>query len=142
MRSNIFWNQVSSVDLSPGSTACIDFDIGSNTIAGTSNAIFSPFTVPTLTNGFSNVGGVWETAGYRKTQSGEVLLKGMVTATIDNAPFTLPVGYRPLAQMRFQLNSQNGTAASATLYPTGVFLVYRGTDGTADLSAISFTAAQ
>jgi hypothetical protein len=53
----------------------------------------------TFSNGWTNYGGIWETAAYRKDQLGIVHVRGLVTKG-DGTPVpsliaVLPVGYRP-----------------------------------------------
>ena len=52
--------------------------------------------VTTFSNGFLNVGGLEETAGFYKDPFNVVHLKGRVdTGTANTIMFTLPEGYRP-----------------------------------------------
>lgn len=65
------------------------------------------WTAPTLLNSWTNVGGAYETAGYRKTGAGLVIVKGLVTGGVATAVFTLPVGYRPAARLAFATTANN-----------------------------------
>ncbi len=59
------------------------------------------WVAPSLLNGWVNYGGVYQDAGYYKDPLGMVHLRGLVkdgTATAGTTLFTLPVGFRPLAQ--------------------------------------------
>lgn len=133
---NVFWDQAQTV-----AATCADLDISHNTYNGTSNLIYSPFTPPTLINGFSNFGGGYASAGYRKDGRGMVQLQGMVQAGADNVAFVLPVGYRPASRIVFPILGAAGgvTVGRVDLFPDGSVTVIRAS-GTADLSAISFTA--
>jgi hypothetical protein len=53
---------------------------------------------PSLQNSWANVGGAYQTAGYRKSRSGRVYLRGLIgsgTVTDNTLLFTLDSGYRP-----------------------------------------------
>jgi hypothetical protein len=68
---------------------------------------------PTLLNSWVNYGAPFETAGYRKTPTGEVQLRGMIkngTTTNGTVLFTLPAGYRP-ANTRAFPSVQGGNAS-------------------------------
>lgn len=59
------------------------------------------WVAPTLLNSWVNYGGVYQTPGYYKDPLGMVHLRGLVkdgTTTAGTTLFTLPVGFRPLAQ--------------------------------------------
>lgn len=59
------------------------------------------WVAPTLLNSWVNYGGVYQNAGYYKDPMGMVHLRGLVkdgTATAGTTLFTLPAGFRPLAQ--------------------------------------------
>lgn len=135
MTNNFYWDQTQTIGVS-----CVDLDIGTNTYAGTSNEIYSPYTAPTLINGFSNFGSGFSTAGYRKDQTGATSLKGVVTAAADGEAFILPVGYRPPAPMRFPVLGATGTTIGAVTIDsaTGSVAIIRA-GGQADLSSIRFT---
>lgn len=52
---------------------------------------------PTLLNGWTDFGGIYETIGYMKDELGFVHIKGMVKdGSVGAILFTLPKGYRPL----------------------------------------------
>ncbi len=55
---------------------------------------------PAFLNGWVNIGGVWAATAYRKAADGRIDIRGYVkTGTLTSAVFTLPVGYRPTAQI-------------------------------------------
>lgn len=142
LKGNIFWDQAQSL-LSTVS----DFDIGNNAYAGTANQIFTPWTTPTLINGFSNTGGAFagNVAGYYKDTNGIVHLRGMVQAAGDAAAFTLPAGYRPAGTCAFIAPTATGGRtdfARIQISTGGSVTVFRGTDTSGDLSVVSFPAAQ
>jgi hypothetical protein len=131
-----FWNQVQSVD---GSAAGLD--IGVSYYTGTSTVLKKTWIAPTFTNGYSDVGSTWATAGYRKDRDGIVHLKGMVTATANNNAFQLPAGFRPAANRKFVSAGVAGEGGAAVVVTAGGNVTcYRATDGTVDLSCVSFPA--
>jgi hypothetical protein len=50
---------------------------------------------PAFQNAWTNFGGIWSTAGFRKLPNGKVRLRGLVKSGTAPTVFTLPVGYRP-----------------------------------------------
>lgn len=117
--------------------------VGVNHYYGTSNRIFSQWTAPTFTNGFSNTGGTWENAGYQRDFANVVRLRGMVQASADAVAFSLPVGHRPTNHKIFPIMGSTGTAVGKVeVWPTGEVTVYRTSNGTADLSPVEFVAGQ
>src|SRR5262245_56448745 len=60
------------------------------------------WTAPSFTNSWTNFGGSWAPVGYRLDESGIVHLHGiMVPGSFASAAFSLPVGYRPEADLTF-----------------------------------------
>lgn len=81
--------------------------IGDNIIS----TIDRGWIAPTLLNGVTNYGSVYETAGYKKDALGDVPLKGFLTGSADGKHlFTLPVGFRPskLKTIEVWSNSPSG----------------------------------
>lgn len=80
---------------------------------------------PALTNSYTNFGGGFSDASYRKSAIGEVVLEGLlVPGTNGQSCFTLPAGYRPLTYKNFPMATSNGFAYIG-VYPTGgVFVNY------------------
>lgn len=68
----------------------------------------SGWVTPTLSNGWSAVGG-WSVQ-YRR-RNGQVFFRGRVTGGSTGVAFTLPVGYRPLTQALF--SGVDGGSATA-----------------------------
>lgn len=50
---------------------------------------------PAFANGWTNTGGAFATAAFRRTPDGLVLLRGRITPGAAVTVFTLPAGYRP-----------------------------------------------
>jgi len=81
------------------------------------NSIYSePWIAPTLTAGWANYGGGYNTAGYYKDVNNRVWLKGLFQNTSgaekpsSSVLFQLPVGYRPSGVPIFASTSINGHA--------------------------------
>lgn len=74
------------------------------------SALLSPpdWISPTLNLGWSDLGSGNAVSGYRKLADGTVELKGLITGGTAGVIFTLPVGYRPQADVNFVCYSQNG----------------------------------
>lgn len=67
----------------------------------------------TLENGWTNPGGKYDNAGYRKMPDGTVLLRGALspgTTASGTIVFTLPSGYRPSKSQIFSIIADNGGA--------------------------------
>ncbi|KKM86624.1 hypothetical protein LCGC14_1277110 [marine sediment metagenome] len=63
---------------------------------------------PTFENSWVNYGAPWDTAAFYKDAAGIVHLKGLIkSGTINQAAFTLPVGYRPKANVQVGILSNN-----------------------------------
>lgn len=93
-----------------------------------------------FTNLWVNVGGTSETAAYRKDPLGVVHLKGSVsTGTIGTAVFTLPVGYRPKAIVRFAVDS-NGAYGMCNVTSAGAVNAATGSNVRFSLDGVRFKA--
>jgi hypothetical protein len=91
--------------------------------------------------GWSDFGGLEEAAGFWRSSSGIVFLRGEVksTGTIPDDIGTLPVGFRPSTKKRFAVVSNNAFGAVSIL-TTGVINVDVGSVVRVSLSGISFRA--
>lgn len=73
----------------------------------------SAWLIPTFSDSWSNYGGGFVPARYRKLSTGLVLVEGLVkrptTPGANSVAFTLPAGYRPNAQLMFAVQSTGGT---------------------------------
>lgn len=85
----------------------------------------------TLQNGWTNPGGSYDSAGYRKMPDGTVLLRGAMspgTASNGTTIFTLPSGYRPLKNQIFKVVADAGGPESRIEIDTaGVTKIYDAT---------------
>ncbi|MEM5567676.1 hypothetical protein AAF695_02760 [Aerococcus viridans] len=96
---------------------------------------------PTLLNGWTNFGGVYESVGYMKDEFGFVHLKGMVKGgSVGQNIFFLPEGYQPL-------KSQYHACVSADIVRTlniqangGAFISTVASSNWVTLNGISFKA--
>lgn len=96
-------------------------------------------TVPNLSNGWANGANV-KAAGYRKGADGVVWLEGTIKNGTGIA-FTLPVGYRPSAPIRFSLNGTGHSHAYVIVRDTGTITPsVSGSGAFVDLNGISFFA--
>lgn len=100
----------------------------------------------TLTLNSSHVsdGAPYLAAAYRKDSFGIVYLRGKVrqVSTYSDPLFTLPVGFRPVANCRFLLLSINGSGGNATIWvemkSTGLMNAIDGDVSNFFLDQISF----
>lgn len=100
------------------------------------------FIAPTLLNSWVNFGSTYANAGYYKDPFGVVHLRGLVkngTAAAGTAIFALPVGYRPIADLLFDVDS-NGAHGSAAVRSGGNITFEVGSNVYFSLSAIQFAA--
>lgn len=92
-------------------------------------------------NGWVDFGSTFPDASYRK-EGNWVYLRGMIkdgtTGTSVGTAFTLPVGYRPPADLKFPVMS-NGALGHIQIRPAGYVVVLSPSDNTyVDLSGIAF----
>ncbi|QMV42972.1 hypothetical protein [Cohnella cholangitidis] len=68
---------------------------------------------PTLVGGWVDSSGVYEVAGYRKDDQGNVMLRGAIkSGTAGTVAFTLPAGYRPKLALPWVTLGSDGTNRS------------------------------
>lgn len=110
------------------------------TSTATSNSIASItiplWATPVLQNGWTNYGG-WTTAGFTKTTSGLVLVKGLVkggTGTIA----VLPVGYRPAERLVFLTSTSPNAAGRVDVDTNGAISILAGSNTWIALDNIRF----
>ncbi len=113
------------------------------TLLDTWHTVGSGGSEPAFNSGYSNFPAN-QAAQFRKHPDGTVRLRGYInTVAAGGAAFTLPVGYRPPATVRFMGNGQNaaGTQISALFYVLADGTVnIHGTNAptVVDLSTIEF----
>ncbi len=111
---------------------------GTSTATSTSAAsITIPlWATPLLQNNWSNYGGPFATVGYTKLSSGLVVLKGLVKSG-SGVIFTLPVGYRPAANLLLQ-NSSNSAAGRLDIGSSGSVGLAVGNNAWFSLDGVAF----
>jgi hypothetical protein len=96
---------------------------------------------PAFANGWSNLGGGFQTAVYYKDRAGLVRLAGVITAgTIPATAFTLPVGFRP-ALIELFIGVSGAATSRIDVQNDGQVIIRNGTNGFVSLSGICFRAA-
>lgn len=112
-------------------------------IAGALNLFTAP-VAPTLLNGWTNLGGGWATSSYWRDTEGVVHLDGLIangTVTAGTDFFVLPVGFRPISQHLYPVNS-NGAIGRLDIYSDGRVLANGGISaGWVSMCGITFRAA-
>jgi prepilin-type N-terminal cleavage/methylation domain-containing protein len=103
---------------------------------GTSSVTIPLWTPFNLLNGWINYSPQFSTAGYTKTSSGLVVLKGMIRAGSGNIA-TLPPGYRPSAYIMFE-NSTNSAGGRVDIQSDGTVRLSVGSNAWYSLDGISF----
>lgn len=105
------WNQLGANDA--GFKDATNIDNGAITLSKLNAASLlsgqQAWQAPTLLNSWVNFGGGFQAAGYMKDSLGFVHLKGLLKNGTPgaNPMFTLPVGYRPLGDMAYAVNSNS-----------------------------------
>lgn len=104
----------------------------------------SGWTPLTLLNSWGYYGSPYNTAGYMKTSSGIVLLKGLIqrtgTPTAGEIIATLPQGYRPSVPLVFGTGTYGATSARVDVYPNGNIIYTFGSGTFVGLDNIHFVA--
>ncbi len=102
------------------------------------------YTACNLQNSWVNFDNGYTTAGYTKTTSNVVVLKGLIksgTATTGTTVCTLPVGYRPSAKLIFSTStnaSPEGVAARVDVDTSGAVQIMSGNNTWLALNGIRF----
>lgn len=104
------------------------------------SSVATTWTAPTLTNSWQNFGGAYAGAAYRKVGD-MVQLRGLIKlGTIGAAAFTLPVGFRPPADLLF--SSADAGVVGEILVTSGGAVTPSNTNNTyQSLSAIQFSTS-
>lgn len=95
---------------------------------------------PVFQNNWVNLGGSASTAAFRKYPDGKVRLRGGIkSGVIPNAAiFTLPVGYRPLADMDYAVASAGAFGRVVVEAATGNVYPQNGSNVTFFLNGVEF----
>lgn len=103
------------------------------------------WTNASLVNSWTNYGGSFGIASYKKSAQGDVSLRGLIRNGNTGTAFTLPVGFRPTKQLIFMVPNQvSGSLAELNtridVKPTGaVDVVHMGSNGFISLDSIEFS---
>lgn len=118
-----------------------DAGTGTNKKISGNVAYAIPVVAPILAGSWVNLGGSWETAGYWKNADGIVHIRGVVTGgTSPGLVFSLPAGYRPLADMSLCTIANNAFAA-VEIKANGDVNAVAGSATALSLAGIVFRAA-
>jgi hypothetical protein len=100
---------------------------------------------PGLGAGYSLYAAGWQAIGFYKNNQSQVFLQGMLkksSAVVSgDVLWTLPVGYRPLAQTLFAIIS-NAAIGRVDVYPDGRVAVLTGNAAWISLAGLNFRAEQ
>lgn len=117
--------------------------LGTSSYSSNASMTIPLWATPSLQSGWANYGGARPDAGYTKTSSGMIMLKGLIkggNATSSTVIFTLPVGYRPAYNMIFQ-NSTNNAAGRVDVWADGTVRFQIGSNVWFGLDNINFLPA-
>ena len=110
-------------------------------LAGKANKKQEDWKTPTLLNGWTNFGGVYETVGYMKDEFGFVHLRGMIKGgTVGQNAFMLPEGYKPLKSQYHMCISADIVRTLNVQNNGGVFISSAASSNWVTLNGISFKA--
>ena len=119
--------------------------LGNNQVTAAKIEAQQAWQSPSLVNSWTNYGSGWATANYMKDSLGFVRLRGLIGNGAATPIFTLPVGYRPLANVMF-VGLASGGLARIDVNPTGAVVLSGyfsgGNNGYLSLSNIVFKAEQ
>ena len=148
-------------NLGPGTTTytvsaerrdVVSFRVASFNAAGSSAYATDTETIPSwfdfkLENSWGDYGSTYSKAGFTKSKTGRVFLKGMVKST-DSADATsgtviakLPEGYRPEGTLVYQVLTSPNVPARIDVKANGDVILYSGTITWMSLDGISFLPA-
>ncbi|MFA5172748.1 MAG: type II secretion system protein [Sulfuriferula sp.] len=129
--------------------AGIQFKSGGNGYFSIESMFYNNYTGWTalpLVNGWTwySATGIFATPAYNKAADGVVSLKGLITAgtaTSGTVIANLPVGYRPKAQLLFEV-ANNGAAGRVDILANGQVQILTGGNTWLALDSINFIAEQ
>lgn len=121
--------------------------LGTSAYSATSTITIPRWTTPLLQNSWSDYSTSYASAGYTKTSTGVVVLKGLIKRTgsvvANEILFTLPQGYRPQYQLMFNQNITDYGTATVYIDPAGNVRAGTSTNATnTSLSGISFISSE
>lgn len=103
-----------------------------------------PWQTPTFENGWSDFGGAFQTARFRR-EAGTVRLDGMIAGgtvsntKADGTAFTLPTNFRPSSQHALVAETDTaGTSARVDIHTDGAVHIFDGSSTYISLSGLTF----
>ncbi|HRN90082.1 MAG TPA: prepilin-type N-terminal cleavage/methylation domain-containing protein [Candidatus Saccharibacteria bacterium] len=119
---------------------------GTSSYSATASATTQLWVTPTFQNNWSNYGSPYAAGAFTKTDSGIVILKGLLKrsgSVVNNETiFTLPEGYRPATQQAFIVEITGTASASIQIQTDGQVLASTDSNATAtSLDRIAFIAS-
>lgn len=123
--------------------AIITSKINDGAVTAAKIEVQQAWVAPTLQNSWVNYGGIYAAAGYYKDSLGIVRLRGLVkNGTVGGvAAFTLPVNYRPSADIILTVTSNNAWG-QVRVTSTGAVQMYQGSATWFSIENLSFKAEQ
>lgn len=126
-----------------GNSNVVNVRVNATNSAGTSPYGTLAFTIPlwdtpVLQNGWTDYNGGWTTAGFTKTSSGLVVVKGLVDGGPAGVIANLPIGYRPAEHLVFLTSTDPNAAGRADVYPDGDITMSAGSGVWFSLDNIRF----
>jgi len=117
------------------------------TVIGKIDSGSSPWIAPTLSSSWVNFGGSESTAGYYRSSSGLVIVRGSLKNGTNGVIFTLPAWYRPALNVNLSVgistDASNFTQAFIQIRPNGDVVKISGTGSALlTLDNVSFLAEQ
>lgn len=91
-------------------------------------------------NGWTNVGGDLNDAGYMRDPLGFIHLRGFISSgTVTQAAFTLPAGYRP-ENREVHITATSGSFGHLSVHSDGQVVINAGSNVWYSIDGISFKA--
>lgn len=119
----------------------IDHANRSAELAGKANKKQEDWITPTLLNGWTDFGGVYESVGYMKDEFGFVHIRGMIKGgTVGQNAFMLPEGYKPLKSQYHMCISADIVRTLNVQANGGVLIASAASNAWVTLNGISFKA--
>ncbi len=135
-------SSATSFTISAGNNQSICVTVYAVNSAGTSPFGYVCITIPlwatpVLQNGWTNYGSGYSTAGFTKTSSGLIVLKGLVKGG-SGVILNLPVGYRPTDRLIFLTSTNPNAAGRVDIETNGNVSMQVGSNGWFALDNIRF----
>lgn len=103
---------------------------------------YSSWTTMSMSSGWSNYGGAYDTAAYLRTTSGIVSLKGLIvkSSAVSSGEViaTLPPSYRPSNVLMFTTSTNSNVYSQVRVFPNGNITADKADAGWLSLDGIQF----